>query len=63
MTFPQESGHRVTLFLSDEAEIRRRFERELVFSKRLLVRATGHVSGTISYVSWRSSAAVRFRAS
>jgi cytoskeletal protein CcmA (bactofilin family) len=34
---------------SEQAEIRGRFEGELVVSKRLLIRASGHVSGTISY--------------
>ena len=33
----------------EQAEIRGQFEGELVVSKRLLIRATGHVSGTISY--------------
>jgi cytoskeletal protein CcmA (bactofilin family) len=33
----------------EQAEVRGRFEGELVVSKRLLIRATGHVSGTISY--------------
>jgi cytoskeletal protein CcmA (bactofilin family) len=33
----------------EEAEVRGQFEGELVVSKRLLIRATGHVSGTISY--------------
>jgi cytoskeletal protein CcmA (bactofilin family) len=33
----------------EHAEIRGQFEGELVVSKRLLIRATGHVSGTISY--------------
>ena len=34
---------------SEQADIRGRFEGELVVSKRLLIRAGGHVSGTISY--------------
>jgi cytoskeletal protein CcmA (bactofilin family) len=34
---------------SEQAEIRGRFEGELVVSKRLLIRASGHVAGTISY--------------
>jgi len=34
---------------SEQAEIRGRFEGELVVRKRLLIRASGHVSGTISY--------------
>jgi cytoskeletal protein CcmA (bactofilin family) len=34
---------------SEQAEIRGRFEGELVVSKRLLIRASGHASGTISY--------------
>ena len=34
---------------SEHAEIHGRFEGELVVSKRLLIRASGHVSGTISY--------------
>lgn len=34
---------------SAQAQIRGRFEGELVVSKRLLIRASGHVSGTISY--------------
>jgi cytoskeletal protein CcmA (bactofilin family) len=33
----------------DEAEIHGRFEGELVVRKRLVIRAGGHVSGTISY--------------
>jgi cytoskeletal protein CcmA (bactofilin family) len=33
----------------EHAEIRGQFEGELVVSKRLLIRSTGHVSGTISY--------------
>lgn len=33
----------------EQAEIRGQFEGELVVSKRLLIRATGHVSGTIIY--------------
>ena len=33
----------------EQAEVRGQFEGELVVSKRLLIRATGHVSGTISY--------------
>ena len=33
----------------EQAEVRGRLEGELVVSKRLLIRATGHVSGTISY--------------
>ncbi len=33
----------------EQAEVRGRFEGELVVSKRLLIRASGHVSGTISY--------------
>ena len=33
----------------DEAEIRGRFEGDLVVRKRLLIRASGRVSGTISY--------------
>jgi cytoskeletal protein CcmA (bactofilin family) len=32
-----------------QAEIRGQFEGELVVSKRLLIRASGHVSGTITY--------------
>ena len=34
---------------SEQAEIRGRFEGELVVSKRLLIHASGHVTGTISY--------------
>ena len=34
---------------SEQAEIRGRFEGELAVRKRLLIRASGHVSGTISY--------------
>jgi cytoskeletal protein CcmA (bactofilin family) len=33
----------------EQAEVRGRFEGELVVTKRLLVRVTGHVSGTITY--------------
>lgn len=33
----------------EQAEVRGQFEGELVVNKRLLIRATGHVSGTISY--------------
>jgi cytoskeletal protein CcmA (bactofilin family) len=33
----------------EHAEIRGQFEGELVVSKRLLIRASGHVSGTITY--------------
>lgn len=33
----------------EQAEVRGRFEGELVIRKRLLIRATGHVSGTIAY--------------
>jgi cytoskeletal protein CcmA (bactofilin family) len=33
----------------DDAEIRGRFEGDLVVRKRLLIRANGHVSGTITY--------------
>jgi cytoskeletal protein CcmA (bactofilin family) len=33
----------------EQAEVRGRFEGELVVRKRLLIRATGHVSGTITY--------------
>src|ERR1051325_5026766 len=33
----------------EQAEVRGHFEGELVVSKRLLIRATGHVSGTITY--------------
>lgn len=33
----------------EQAEVRGQFEGELVVSKRLLIRSTGHVSGTISY--------------
>lgn len=33
----------------EQAEIRGQFEGELVVSKRLLIRASGHVSGTITY--------------
>jgi cytoskeletal protein CcmA (bactofilin family) len=33
----------------EQAEVRGRFEGELVVSKRLLIRTTGHVSGTITY--------------
>src|SRR6185437_10484073 len=33
----------------DEAEVRGRFEGELVVRRRLLIRATGRVSGTIRY--------------
>jgi cytoskeletal protein CcmA (bactofilin family) len=33
----------------EQGEVRGRLEGELVVSKRLLIRATGHVSGTISY--------------
>jgi cytoskeletal protein CcmA (bactofilin family) len=33
----------------EQAEVRGQFEGELVVSKRLLIRATGHVSGTITY--------------
>jgi cytoskeletal protein CcmA (bactofilin family) len=34
---------------TDNADVHGRFEGELVVQKRLLVRATGHVSGTVSY--------------
>ena len=33
----------------EQADVRGQFEGELVVSKRLLIRATGHVSGTITY--------------
>src|SRR5215212_7097163 len=33
----------------EHAEVRGQFEGELVVSKRLLIRATGHVSGTVTY--------------
>ena len=33
----------------EQAEVRGQFEGELVVSKRLLIRASGHVSGTITY--------------
>jgi cytoskeletal protein CcmA (bactofilin family) len=33
----------------EQAEVRGRFEGELMIRKRLLIRATGHVSGTIAY--------------
>ncbi|HEX6441199.1 MAG TPA: polymer-forming cytoskeletal protein, partial [Stellaceae bacterium] len=33
----------------EEAEVRGRFEGELVVRKRLLIRAAGHVAGTIAY--------------
>jgi cytoskeletal protein CcmA (bactofilin family) len=33
----------------ENGEISGRFEGELVVSRRLLIRASGHVSGTISY--------------
>ena len=33
----------------EQAEVRGRFDGELVVTKRLLIRATGHVSGTITY--------------
>jgi cytoskeletal protein CcmA (bactofilin family) len=33
----------------DNAEVRGRFEGDLVVRKRLLIRATGHVSGKITY--------------
>jgi cytoskeletal protein CcmA (bactofilin family) len=33
----------------EQAEVRGQFEGELVVSKRLLIRSTGHVSGTITY--------------
>ena len=33
----------------EQAEVRGQFEGELIVSKRLLIRATGHVSGTITY--------------
>jgi cytoskeletal protein CcmA (bactofilin family) len=33
----------------DQAEVRGQFEGELVVKKRLLICATGHVSGTITY--------------
>ena len=34
---------------TDHADVHGRFEGELVVQKRLLVRATGHVAGTVSY--------------
>jgi cytoskeletal protein CcmA (bactofilin family) len=34
---------------TDNADVHGRFEGELVVQKRLLVRAAGHVSGTVSY--------------
>jgi len=34
---------------TDHADVHGRFEGELVVQKRLLVRAAGHVSGTVSY--------------
>ena len=33
----------------EQAEVRGQFEGELVVTKRLLIRASGHVSGTIAY--------------
>jgi len=44
-----ESGRLRGNASSEQAEIRGRFEGELVVSKRLLIRASGQVSGTISY--------------
>jgi cytoskeletal protein CcmA (bactofilin family) len=34
---------------TDNADVHGRFEGELIVQKRLLVRATGHVAGTVSY--------------
>jgi cytoskeletal protein CcmA (bactofilin family) len=39
------NGHAST----ENADVRGRFEGELVVRKRLLIRAGGHVSGTITY--------------
>ena len=39
------SGHAAT----ENADVRGRFEGQLVVRKRLLIRAGGHVSGTITY--------------
>ena len=44
-----ENGHFKGNASSEQAEIRGRFDGELVVSKRLLIHASGHVSGTISY--------------
>ena len=44
-----ENGHFKGTASSEQAEIRGRFEGELVVSKRLLIHASGHVTGTISY--------------
>src|SRR3954469_18344808 len=44
-----ETGHFKGNASIEKAEIRGQFEGELVVSKRLLIRATGHVSGTMTY--------------
>jgi cytoskeletal protein CcmA (bactofilin family) len=44
-----ETGHFKGAASIDNAEVRGRFEGDLVVRKRLLIRATGHVSGKITY--------------
>jgi cytoskeletal protein CcmA (bactofilin family) len=44
-----ETGHFKGVASIDNAEVRGRFEGDLVVRKRLLIRATGHVSGKITY--------------
>jgi len=44
-----ETGHFKGVAAIDNAEVRGRFEGDLVVRKRLLIRATGHVSGKITY--------------
>ncbi len=43
------AGHFKGVAAIDNAEVRGRFEGDLVVRKRLLIRATGHVSGKITY--------------
>ncbi len=49
-----ETGHFKGVAAIDNAEVRGRFEGDLVVRKRLLVRSTGHVSGTITYGIFRA---------
>jgi cytoskeletal protein CcmA (bactofilin family) len=44
-----ETGHFKGVAAIDNAEVHGRFEGDLVVRKRLLIRATGHVSGKITY--------------
>jgi hypothetical protein len=46
----------------DEAEIRGRFEGDLIVRNRLLIKATGRVSGRSATAKSRSNAAARFSA-